>query len=434
MKTLKKFLLLSSLILTYSCSFQDKISSESFSFTTNSETNSSNSLTNNSSSESNNSISSNKESITSNENVKSEESSSSNQTSSTQEVNSEESSSSNQISSTQEVSSETKISSSNLTNESLSTNSSESVSSSLEDIGFDLDSFIMPSIYVGSYFGKLEDANYNLYAFNNISELNIIIESSNNIVINNLSATIINYNEINGFTLLINEKIYYLEGKEENETIASLNFYDNDSEFTTKFIYRSDLNYNIPSNLVGTYKGALNYGEQEYKFNNSNLLTIVITSNKITINNLTIKVIKYDETSFSFINNDVLYSISTYSVDETVNEINFEDENRELSSTLYRIGRSVNIPSTYIGTYKGVLDDEEQQINGSNSITIIMTTNSLRINNLVADLISYSDDVLEFLVNGDLFTLYFYYYEDENNVELDFSDSFNLYSCALLTK
>ncbi len=189
----------------------------------------------------------------------------------------------------------------------------------------------------------------------------------------------------------------------------------------------------------GTYKGVLNDGDINYKINNSNIVTIEITDTYVKMNNLNTTIIEFDNYyGYKLSLNDKIFTLSYVETDEEkALTISLSDEDNDYYiETAYRIDQVVTIPSSYVGTFTGDLNDGDPEItlNGTNRLTVKITTSSITINNIKADLLTFDEYYgIELLLNGLKYYLVNDTYYEGVNV-LSFNDDYNNYYCDLLVR
>lgn len=198
----------------------------------------------------------------------------------------------------------------------------------------------------------------------------------------------------------------------------------------------------IPDPVIsynGIYKGVLNNGDTNYKINNSNIVTIEIMDTSLKINNLEAAIIEYDNYyGYTLSLNNKLYKLSYIDSDEEkalTLELS-DEENDYYVDYAYRIDSNITLPDSYVGTFTGNLNDSDEEVtlNGSNRLTIKISTNSITINNIKADLISFDEYYgIELLLNGLKYYLDVDTSFDGINV-LTFRDDYNTYYSDLVIR
>ncbi|MCH5180021.1 MAG: hypothetical protein J1F32_02265 [Erysipelotrichales bacterium] len=272
---------------------------------------------------------------------------------------------------------------------------------------------IIPAKFIGKFEGVLDDGA----KINGSNKLQIEITRSE-IIINGLVAEIVEYDLVEDFTLLIDDVTFYLGANDYENPTEGLWFFDEDYTAYCYDIPRVDEFSNddssiIPTKFIGKFEGILNEGDTTVTINGSNKLQIEVTNNEIIINGLVAEIVEYDLIEdFTISIDGVTYYLGANDYVEPTEGLWFSDE--DYTVYCYDIPRvdefssdSGIIPSKFIGTFEGILNegDAAVTINGSNTLVIEITKTQIIINGIVAEIVEY-DPVEDFTILVDDVTYY----------------------------
>ena len=170
----------------------------------------------------------------------------------------------------------------------------------------DPDIAVIPTEYIGSYTGELSKGT-----FNETTTIQIEI-TADTITVNGVEATIVSYDDYEGFTLILNEAEYYLYNMDYSGGVI-LAFMSSDyatmgtgiTKNTTEDPGGDDpVLVVIPTEYIGSYTGELSKGT----FNETTTIQIEITADTITVNGVEATIVAFNEyEGFTLMINDVEY-------------------------------------------------------------------------------------------------------------------------------
>lgn len=282
----------------------------------------------------------------------------------------------------------------------------------VDEFSKDEQDIVIPAKYIGNYEGTLNGSNTI-----NGSNTVVIEITDDKIIINDLVATIDEYDDYEGFTLVVDGVTYYLYtmSYEEEEHVQTMSIFSSDYQVYSYNIERKSepVESIIPAKFIGKFESVLNDGDEEVTLNGSNKLQIEITSTKIIVNGLEAEIVDYD------VDQDFTLSIEgeTYYLGDNAYDgqsLWFESEDFEIyCNDVSRVDEFSNddqgiiIPTRFIGTFEGVLNegDETITINGSNTLTIEITNTQIIINGIAVEIVEY-DPYEDFTISIDGVTYY----------------------------